>query len=217
MKPFHAIITKCKITIAIAALIFPSLQAADQPTETPEQIVQRIAELGPGVHEVKTENGHLKSVKVVGQAVISTVLGKAKGLEIAQKRAKASAQQAYIEWFKANATSNSNDANEDITVLEGDGKGLKEQRKSSETHTDSLTVNTAAIIRGLALIGKHVDADGTLTLVYAWSSARAAEAKEAAAANSDDHAAAPAEAQPSPKPSESPLKTKTTASPDFDR
>ena len=194
-------------------------QAADQSTETPEQIVQRIAELGPGVHEVKTEaNGKLKSVKVVGQARISSVLGKAKGMEIAQQRAKASAQQAYIEWLKTHVKSVSVSGDETIITLDGDGSGVKEQGKGSENTTNDITAKAAGIIRGLALVGKHVDADGgMLTLVYAWSPARAAEAKEAAAANSDDHAAAPAEAQPSPKPSESPLKTKTTASPDFDR
>lgn len=218
MKPLHAIITKGKILIAVAALIGPSLQAADQPTETPEQIVQRLAELGPGVYEIKTENRHLKSLKVVGKVRISTVLGKAKGMEIAQQRAHASALIKFTEWLKANVTSSSNDANEVITISEGDGKDLKEQSKSSETNTDHVTVDAAGIIRGLALVGKHVDADGgMLALVYAWSPARAAEAKEAAAANSDDHSATPTEANPSPKPSDSPVKTKTTVSPDFDR
>ena len=218
MKPFHTIVTKGKILFAVAALICPSLQAADQPTETPEQIVQRLAGLGPGVQEVKTEaNGKLKSVKVVGQVRISTVLGKAKGMEIAQKRAKASAFREYAEWIKTHVKSTSADGNEVMTISEADGNGQKEQSKASETNTDHVTVDADAIIHGLALVGKHVDADGTLTLVFAWSSARAAEAKEAAAANSDDHAAVPAEAKPGSKPSDSPVQTKTTASPDFDR
>jgi len=207
-----------KIIISVIALACSSLQAADQPTETPEQIVQRLAELGPGVHEAKTEaNGRLKSVKVVGHARISTVLGKAKGMEIAQQRAKASAQQAFIEWLKSNVKSISVSGDETIITLEGDGNGRKEQGKGNEKTSNDITAESAGIIRGLSLVGKHVDAAGEmLTLVYAWSPARAAQAAEAAATNADDRPAGADGSKPGAKPEDSPVKTKTTVSPDFD-
>ena len=219
MKPFQTIISNGKIIFAVASLVCSSMQAADQPTETPEQIVLRLADLGKGVHEAKTEaNGKLKSVKVVGQARISTVLGKAKGMEIAQQRAKAMAQQEFIEWLKSNIKSVSVLGDETIITLEGEGNARKEQGKGSEKTTNDVASEAAGIIRGLALVGKHVDADGgTLTLVYSWSPARAAQAAEAAAINSEDRPAAADGAKPGSKPEDSPLKTKTTASPDFDR
>jgi len=219
MKPFQIIVSKNRIILAVAALVCSSLQAADQPTETPEQIVKRLADLGPGVHEAKTEtNGTLKSVKVVGQARISTVLGKAKGMEIAQQRAKASAQQAYIEWLKLNAKSVSVHNDESIITLEGEGNAQKEQGKASEKHTNDFATEAAGIIRGLALVGKHVDAEGlNLTLVYVWSPARAAQAAQAAATNSEDRPTGTDGSKPSSKPADSPVKTKTTVAPDFDR
>jgi len=207
-----------KVIMSVIALACSSVQAADRSTETSEQIVKRLADLGPGVHEAKTEaNGKLKSVKVVGQARISTVLGKTKGLETAQQRAKASAQQSFIEWIKLNVKSISVSGDETIITLEGDGNTVKEQGKGSEKATNDVTTEAAGIIRGLALVGKHVDADGgNVTLVYAWSPARAAQAAEAAAINADDRPAGVDGAKPGSKPGESPVKTKTTASPDFD-
>ncbi len=185
--------------------------------ESREQVIKRLVDLGPGVHEVKKDSsGKLKSVKVVGQARISSVLGKTKGLEIAQQKAKMSAEQAYIEWLKTNASSVKVSEEETVITLSGAGDKQAEEGKVSEKATIVNKSDSAGLIRGLSLVGKDVNADGeSLTLIFIWSTARATQAGEAAKANgggTDSGTAAGAES-PSKKNG---IESKTTVSPDFD-
>ena len=57
----------------------PADATAQENAAKTQDSIQELAELGPGVHRVKkTANNVLKSCVVVGQARISTVLGKSK-------------------------------------------------------------------------------------------------------------------------------------------
>lgn len=185
--------------------------------ESREQIIKRLVDLGPGVHEVKkTPSGKLKSVKVVGQARISKVLGNAKGLQVAQQKAKMSAEQAYIEWLNTNAASVKVDAEETVITLSGDGEKQTEEGKTSEKITNEVKSNAAGLIRGLSLVGKDVNSDGEqLTSIFVWSPVRAAQAGESAKANNNgtDSGAATETGSPSKKNA---IESKTTISPDFD-
>lgn len=183
--------------------------------ETPEQIVKRLADLGPGVHEVKAENGRLKSLKVVGQDRISTVLGAAKGLQTAQKRATLKANAAFVEWMKNNVASVSAMGDESIVTLkgekEGDKESLTEQAKSVETTTEGIAQAATGLVRGLTLVAKDQTAD-TLTLVYSWSPEKANLAKAAQKDNESDQPYAGTPAAPVDKA----VPSKTVVSPDFD-
>lgn len=179
--------------------------------ETPEQIVKRLADLGPGVHEVKAENGRLKSLKVVGQDRISTVLGAAKGLQTAQKRASLKANAAFIEWTKNNVASVSGTGDETIITLQGDGANVSEQGKATETTREGVTQAATGLVRGLTLVAKDQTAD-TLTLVYSWSSEKANLAK---AAQNDNESDQPSAATPA-APVDKAVPSKTVVSPDFD-
>ncbi len=64
-----------------------------------KKALSKIAQLGPGVHAIKKDGkGRITSCIVVGQSRISTVLGKAKGLQNARMKARldASAQGERI-------------------------------------------------------------------------------------------------------------------------
>lgn len=179
--------------------------------ETPEQIVKRLADLGPGVHEVKAEDGRLKSLKVVGQDRISTVLGAAKGLQTAQKRATLKANAAFIEWMKSNVASVSATGDETIVTLQGDGENVTEQGKAAETTTEAVVQAATGLVRGLTLVAKDQTAD-TLSLVYSWSPEKANLAKAAQKDNESDKSSAGTPAAPVEKA----VPSKTVVSPDFD-
>ena len=172
-------VTKAKILSAVASLMCPSFQVADQPGETHADDVQRLADLGSGVLEVKTEPGKPKSLKVVGQARISNDLGKAKGMEIAQQQAKARALETLADWIQSRAKSTSDDGTDGMPILDGNGLDEQSQASAGLTHdiTAKATAKAAAISRELVLEDQHVDANGELlTLIYAWSEPRYAVA-----------------------------------------
>ena len=163
------------LSIFSAAL---SVQAVAQET------VDSLANLGPGVHDIKKDNGQLKSLKVVGSARISTALGAAKGLEVAQSRAQLSAQQQFVEWIKANVSSIRSSGSETIISLESGADGPTESGKAVETDKNSVTTQAQGLVRGLTLIGKKQDAENqTLYLVYGWSSVNTDLSRQAQAAN----------------------------------
>jgi len=155
-----------------------SVQAVAQET------VDSLANLGPGVHDIKKDNGQLKSLKVVGLARISTALGAAKGVEVAQSRAQLSAQQQFVEWIKANVSSIRSSGSETIISLESGPDGPTESGKGVETDKNSVTSQAQGLVRGLTLIGKKQDAENqTLFLVYGWSAANTDLSRQAQAAN----------------------------------
>jgi hypothetical protein len=160
---------------------------------------------------VKAENGRLKSLKVVGQDRISTVLGAAKGLQTAQKRASLKANAAFVEWMKNNVASVSGTGDETIITLQGDGANVSEQGKNTETTREAVTQAAAGLVRGLTLVAKDQTAD-TLTLVYSWSPEKANLAKGAQKENQSDQPSATTPAAPVDKS----VPSKTVVSPDFD-
>lgn len=187
----------------------------DVQKESNEDIVKRLAELGPGVQEIKTlDNGKLRSLKVVGQTRISKVLGKAKGVQIAQQKAKMSAQQAFVEWMKTHATSITTDENEETIVIIGNGGEPIEEGKATEISKNSITAKASGLISGLSLVARDVSSDEeTLTLVYIWSPKRAAQAGEAAEKNNQNEESAKKSSATSEKATKP---SRTVVSPDFD-
>lgn len=188
-----------------------------QAQETPEQIVKRLADLGPGVQEIKAENGHLKSLKVVSQETISTVMGAAKGLQIAQKRASLKANAVFLEWMKNNVVTISESNDENIVTIEGNGQNVTEQGKASETTREAVIQHSAGLVRGLTLVAKDQKED-TLTLVYSWSPEKAALAKVAQKENESEGSAPETPAPSAPTtPTDKTIQPKTVVSPDFDK
>lgn len=182
--------------------------------ETPEQVVKRLAELGPGVQEIKVENGRLKSLKVVAQERISTVMGATKGLQTAQKRASLKANAVFIEWMKSNVVSVTASNDETIVTIQGDGQNVAEQGKASETTKEAIVQQAAGLVRGLTLVAKDQKED-TLTLIYSWSPEKAALAKVAQKEN-ESEGSSPETPVPS-SPTDKTIPSKTVVAPDFDQ
>ena len=201
-----------QLPVIIAVLSLGTIVCRAQ--ETPEQVVKRLADLGQGVHEIKVENGRLKSLKVVAQERISTVLGAAKGLQTAQKRASLKANAAFIEWMKSNVVSVSASNDETIVTIEGNGQNVAEQGKASETTKEAIVQQAAGLVRGLTLVAKDQKED-TLTLVYSWSPEKAALAKVAQKENESEDSS-PETTVPA-APTDKKIPSKTVVAPDFDQ
>ena len=162
-------------------------EAKEQPkAKTAEEEIEAIAQLGPGVHRVKLDGkGRVKTLIVVGQARISTVLGASKGLELARKKARQSGNAEFVKWLGDKVEIHENAENETTMFLEGseeaDKEALKEAGKAVEKNSDSYKSTAEGLIRGLSLLHSAVSKeDKTCTLVFGWSPDRAKAAKHAA-------------------------------------
>lgn len=162
--------------------VFSVLAQEQAQQELSSNGVDSLAALGDGCHDIKKDNGRLKSMKVVGSARIPTSLGTAKGLEIARQRAKLRAQQEFIEWIKTNVKGMRSSTDETVLQLESGSDGPTESGKSLETDKRNIATQAEGLVRGLTLLGKKQDSE-TLTLVFGWSSKNTDLARQAEAAN----------------------------------
>ena len=146
-------------------------------------MVDQVADLGPGVHKVKRGDvGELLSCVVVGQARISKALGLTNGQQIARSTARLNAEKEFIKWFETYVTAIEYSANQQIIMLESDGETLKEAGKATESSGEVITSAAASAVRGLSVIGIREDGQRQqLTIVLGWkpeNAAAAAQAKE---------------------------------------
>ena len=209
---------KIKNSLQLFFFIVTSTFTCALAEESPEEAVKRMAQMGPGVHDVRKDaTGALQSLKVVGQERIPKALGPAKGIMFAQKRASMRADAEFVEWMKKNINSVSSSGDETIVTLSGDGENLSEGAKNDGKDTAQITREAQGLVKGLKLVGKDQDPDtGLLTLVYSWSPSGAQLANEAKQANNrpTEPSAKPTQEE-SGKPSQE-IQKKTVVSPDFD-
>lgn len=162
-------------------------EAKEQPkAKSSAEELENIAKLGPGVHRVKLDGkGRVKTLIVVGQARISTVLGVSKGTELARRKARQDANAQFVKWLGEKVEIHENAENETTLFMEGseeaDKEALKEAGKSMEKNSDSYKSAAEGLVRGLSMLHSDVNADEkTCTLVFGWSPDRAKAAKHAA-------------------------------------
>lgn len=180
------------LTTALMMSAMAGFLAADD-TDNPKKddddpvakAMSQIAQLGPGVHKIKTDNkGRIKSCIIVGQSRISTVLGKAKGLETARQRAQLAAKAEFVKWLKERVSVHEKTEDEQILFLEGqegnDSDALKESGKAVEKTTKKMESISESLVRGIELLHSEVsDKDKTYTLVYGWDAKTAEATKKA--------------------------------------
>lgn len=154
---------------------------------------EKLVALGPGVHKVdKNDDGSVKRLVTIGQARISTTLGKAKGLERARRIAALGADAEFSKWLKTKVTVAESEDSEDIILLESDGgKVPKETGKAVEKTSRKMELFSEALLRGLQVI--HIDQDPEsemLTVIKGWKADTAEGTKKVAALMADDGDAA---------------------------
>lgn len=152
-----------------------------------EERMSNIVALGRGVHNPqKDKKGRITACVVVGQARISTVLGKAKGTENARDKANLACSAEFVKWLKEEVSVYQSNDEETVILLEGeeggDDESLKESAKSVEKSGKKMESLSKGLVRGLQLLHKEVDGDGkTYTVVKGWKADTAEGVKKVAA------------------------------------
>ncbi len=135
----------------------------------------KVTDLGPGVQNIRLdERGKVKSLVVVGEARISTVLGMAKGKRVATQRARMNAKAELVKFLRERVVSVEQDQEETIIQLKGDGKSVTEEGKSVEHTLTKVERVAEGMIRGMITIHIKVTepaADGSqmLRVILGWS------------------------------------------------
>src|SRR5947209_2683018 len=113
----------------VAAYCTHTLEAQEsrkpQKADTPDanKVIGDLADLGPGVHRIKTDDeGRITSCVVVGQTRISTVLGNSKGVQDARAKARLSCEAEFVRWLKTKVDVHAKNDEETILFLEGSEK-----------------------------------------------------------------------------------------------
>jgi hypothetical protein len=200
--PFSSLV-RCPFVAAAALLVSISSFALplfaqeavteDAPAANPKAYapdpMEKLVALGPGVHKVKkNDDGAVTALVTIGQARISTALGKAKGLERARRTAALNADTEFSKWLKAKVSVSESEDSEDIILLENDGgKEPKETGKAVEKTSRKMELYSEGLLRGLQVI--HVDQDPeseTLTVIKGWKADTAAGTKKVAGLMGDD-------------------------------
>lgn len=161
---------------------FDEEEPAARPS-TGDQLEKLVA-LGPGVHAVKKDSeGRVKSCMVVGQASIRTVLGKAKGLEMARSKANLACSAEFVKWLQEEVNVYLSSDEENVVLVEGseegDAESLKESGKSIEKQSQKMESVSKGLVRGLQLVHKSVDDESkTYTIVKGWKADSVAATKK---------------------------------------
>jgi hypothetical protein len=155
---------------------------ADPKAYTPDP-AEKLVALGPGVHKIKKNgNGVVTSLVTVGQARISTTLGRAKGIERARRVAALNADAEFSKWLSSRVSIAETEDSEDILLIENDGGEVpKETGKSVERSSRKMELMSEALVRGLQMI--YVDQDPEsefLTVIKGWKADSAEGAKKVA-------------------------------------
>ena len=166
MKTFRVL--ACFLAMAIPSIAFG--QEDEGGSDVAKQM-KRIAALGPGVHEVqKDKKGQITSCIIVGQARISTALGKAKGIELARDKANLDCSAQFVKWLKEEVSVYQSNEDESIILMEGseekENDSLKESAKSVEKSSKKMESVAKGAVRGLQMLHKETDGNGkTYTVV----------------------------------------------------
>lgn len=164
-----------------------AVSAQDKPapdTASVEDELKNIAQLGPGVHKiVKDKKGRIVSCIVVGQARISTVLGKSKGIELARKKADLQCSAAFVKWLDEKVKVVESDTEEVTELIEGEEGGAEDKTKESgksATKYSSMTERISnGLVRGLQVIYTETNSEEkTYTVVKGWNAKQATALKK---------------------------------------
>ena len=181
----------CISAVLVILFAIPGgLWAADDADKSPsvEEAMSKIAQLGPGQQAIKKDKkGRILSALFVGQAHISTVLGKARGLEIARNKADLAASAEFVKWLNKGAVTVYQSSDEERVILtegtEGKEDGPpKESGKAVEKDSKRMESIVKGFTQGLQVVHNEVDGDGkTYTIVKGWKADTAEGLKKIAA------------------------------------
>ncbi len=160
------------IAAVFAVLAFGSFAFAQDAKSS----YAEIAANGTGVYNIKTddETGELKSLLVVGSSPVSTVLGAARGKDLARRKASLVCDAAFAKWCQTNLEYTETADDDTIITVKGSGDEedgeVSEEGKQNESQKRQITAFAKKAISGLQVVYTKMDADGKeFTVVKAFS------------------------------------------------
>jgi hypothetical protein len=176
------------LALSLSVLLFATALPAEDKNPDKQAVKKvdysQIAQAGPGVYKVEFDkHGRIQSCIVAGSSRISTVLGAAKGLEVARQRAELRAKAEFIKWLKEKVSVYQKSDDETILFLEGnednDKNARHESGKAVEKTTAQFTIFAEGLARGLQVVHVEVNSnDKEYILILKWKSKTAAAVKE---------------------------------------
>lgn len=171
----------------------PPLNAADKDRkdgdkdkkDSKDELYAQLAQLPAGVckKEIgKDKQGRIQAILIVGKSPISTTLGKARGIELAQQRAINSAKIKFVQWLKEDVTVRQGQEDETVILTEGaeeDGKedAKRESGKAIEKNTTKFESVSKSLVRGLQIVYfEQQGKEKNYVVIMKWSVKNAAEA-----------------------------------------
>jgi hypothetical protein len=169
--------------LALAAAIGAG-RAGEDTGDSAALALGKIARLGPGVHAVrKDKKRRVTSCVIVGQARVSTALGRAKGLELARARARLAALAEFRRWLREEVRVYETVEDESVTLVEAERAGEDgptEAGKAVEKASRRFESIAGGLVRGARVLHAEVDGPGsTYTLVLGWDAATSRAAQKA--------------------------------------
>jgi len=179
------------VALSIAVVLCAVVRAEDKKENKDPKARKvdpaKIAEAGPGVYNIEFDaKGRITSLLVVGTARISTVLGAAKGKEVARTRASLACDAEFVKFLKSEVKAYEKTEDETVIFLEGnegnDKDAMNESGKSIEKTSVKLERSAQGMIRGMQVAYVETsEKEKTYYLVKRWrakTSAGAAKLEE---------------------------------------
>jgi hypothetical protein len=170
--------------MACAALLASAAHAQDSAKkDEPEKALAKIVELGPGVHQIKTDDkGRLLSCVIVGRAPIHAVLGIEQGTEAARVQGQLAAKAEFVKWLQSTVTVREGAEHETSLAIEGskenEQKTLRESGKEVGKTTRRYELVAEGLVRGLQLLGVDISEKNRTYTVVSGVSCTATEAAQ---------------------------------------
>jgi hypothetical protein len=190
MKAFNVVVT----VTCLWLISMPVFAQEDDAKSSKKSGLATIATMSPGVYSIqKDKKGRITSCIVVGRSRISTALGKAKGLEVARKRADLSATAEFVKWLKQDVTVVEDADDETVSLLEGaveDNKDTpNDSGKAVEKTGSKYKSISQGLVRGLEVLDVKTEGENkTMTIVKGWKATTSEAVKRVASDSKKDDA-----------------------------
>jgi len=183
MKRLVPFLAMSVVIAGLAAIRAEDKAPAQKDPKSRKVDLEKIAGAGPGVYNIEFDDkGRIATMYVVGTSRISTVLGAAKGKEVARQRASQQADAEFVKFLKTEVKVYEKTEDETVLFLEGnegnDKDAMNESGKSVERTTAKMERSAQGMVRGLQVAYvETVEKDKTYYLVKRWRAKNAIAAK----------------------------------------
>jgi hypothetical protein len=153
--------------------------------DSKDDLYGQLAQLPSGVCKkeiAKDKQGRIQAILIVGKSPISTTLGKARGIELAQQRAINACKIKFVQWLKEDVSVRQTQEDETVILTEGseeEGKddAKRESGKAIEKNTTKFETVSKSLVRGLQVVYfEQQGKEKTYVVIMKWSAKNNAEA-----------------------------------------